>query len=313
MTTAHALRGFDLAVRLGELMAVLGPSAAGKSTLLRAIAGLERVDGGRVLIDGADQAPVPPARRGVAMVFQSFALFPHLSVERNIAFGLRARGESTARVAETARSLGLEGLLDRRPAELSGGERQRVALARALVAEPRVLLLDGPVNALLAAVGIGSVSWFSDGDAAFAAIVLMFAFTVGESFIVALAARQELPDELYAVARLEGAGAWYVLRVVTLRVVTLPLMAPVLLLLATRDVAVCLQGTFTAVYLLTDGGPDRATLLLPIHAFDKGFEQFQYGYASMMMLLAFLACLGLALLQYLVVRRRRLGLTDSGG
>jgi multiple sugar transport system permease protein len=162
--------------------------------------------------------------------------------------------------------------------------------------------LYGPINAL-----IGPVSWFSDGDAAFAAIVLMFAFTVGESFIVALAARQELPAELYAVSRLEGAGAWYVLRVVTL-----PLMAPVLLLLATRDVAVSLQATFTAVYMLTDGGPDRATLLLPVYAFDMGFEQFRYGYASAMMLLAFLGCLALALLQYLVVRRWRLGLTGSG-
>jgi multiple sugar transport system permease protein len=162
--------------------------------------------------------------------------------------------------------------------------------------------LYGPIKAL-----IGPVSWFSDGDAAFAAIVLMFAFTVGESFIVALAARQELPAELYAVSRLEGAGTWYVLRVVTL-----PLLAPVLLLLATRDVAVSLQATFTAVYLLTDGGPDRATLLLPVYAFDKGFEQFQYGYASAMMLLAFLGCLALALLQYLVVRRWRLGLTGSG-
>jgi len=167
--------------------------------------------------------------------------------------------------------------------------------------------LYGPVNALLGAVGIGPVSWFSDGDAAFAAIVVMFAFTVGESFIVALAARQELPAELYSVARLEGAGAWYVLRVVTL-----PLMAPVLLLLATRDVAVSLQATFTAVYLLTDGGPDRATLLLPIYSFDKGFEQFQYGYASAMMLLGFLGCLALAGLQYLVIRRWRLGLTGSG-
>jgi multiple sugar transport system permease protein len=166
--------------------------------------------------------------------------------------------------------------------------------------------LYGPVNALLGVFGIGPVSWFSDGDAAFAAIVLMTAFTIGESFIVALAARQELPAELYSVARLEGAGAWYVLRVVTL-----PLLAPVLLLLATRDVAVSLQATFTSVYLLTDGGPDRATLLLPIYSFDKGFEQLQYGYASAMMLVAFLGCLALALLQYLVVRRWRLGLTGS--
>jgi ABC-type sugar transport system ATPase subunit len=145
---ADALRGVDLAVGPGELVAVLGPSGSGKSTLLRAIAGLEPADAGRVLIDGADQAAVPPARRGVAMVFQSFALFPHLSVERNIAFGLRARGESTAAVLETARSLRLDALLDRRPGELSGGERQRVALARALVAGPRVLLLDEPLSNL---------------------------------------------------------------------------------------------------------------------------------------------------------------------
>jgi ABC-type sugar transport system ATPase subunit len=129
-------------------MAVLGPSGSGKTTLLRAIAGLEPVDAGRVLIDGADQASVAPARRGVAMVFQSFALFPHLSVERNIAFGVRARGERTDGVLETARSLRLEGLLERRPGELSGGERQRVALARALVAGPRVLLLDEPLSNL---------------------------------------------------------------------------------------------------------------------------------------------------------------------
>jgi ABC-type sugar transport system ATPase subunit len=131
---------------------VLGASGAGKSTLLRAIAGLEPADAGRVLIDGVDQANVAPARRGVAMVFQSFALFPHLSVERNIAFGLRARGEPAAEVAErvqsTAAALRLDRLLDRRPGELSGGERQRVALARALAARPRLLLLDEPLSNL---------------------------------------------------------------------------------------------------------------------------------------------------------------------
>jgi sn-glycerol 3-phosphate transport system ATP-binding protein len=131
---------------------VLGASGSGKSTLLRAIAGLEEIDKGRVLIDGADQARVQPARRGVAMVFQSFALFPHLSVERNIAFGLRARGEQAAvvaeRVRETAAALRLDGLLDRRPGELSGGEQQRVALARALAARPRLLLLDEPLSNL---------------------------------------------------------------------------------------------------------------------------------------------------------------------
>jgi ABC-type sugar transport system ATPase subunit len=148
----EALRAIDLAVEPGELVAVLGASGSGKSTLLRAIAGLEPADEGRVLIDGADQAKVPPARRGVAMVFQSFALFPHLSVERNIAFGLRARGEPDGtiaeRVRETAGALRLDGLLDRRPGELSGGERQRVALARALAARPRLLLLDEPLSNL---------------------------------------------------------------------------------------------------------------------------------------------------------------------
>jgi ABC-type sugar transport system ATPase subunit len=148
----EALRGIDLSVEPGELVAVLGASGSGKSTLLRAIAGLEPADAGRVLIDGHDQAPVAPAQRGVAMVFQSFALFPHLSVERNIAFGLRARGEPAAavaeRVRETAGALRLDGLLQRRPGELSGGERQRVALARALAARPRLLLLDEPLSNL---------------------------------------------------------------------------------------------------------------------------------------------------------------------
>jgi ABC-type sugar transport system ATPase subunit len=146
----EALRGIDLAVEPGELVAVLGASGSGKSTLLRMIAGLEPADAGRVLIDGRDQAAVPPPRRGVAMVFQSFALFPHLSVERNIGFGLRARREADAavRVREAARAVQLDGLLDRRPGELSGGERQRVALARALAARPRVLLLDEPLSNL---------------------------------------------------------------------------------------------------------------------------------------------------------------------
>jgi ABC-type sugar transport system ATPase subunit len=147
-----ALREISLSVAPGELVAVLGASGSGKSTLLRTIAGLEDPDAGRVLIGGADQAGVAPVERGVAMVFQSFALFPHLTVERNIAFGMRARREAkaavAARVRETAAALGLERLLDRRPGELSGGERQRVALARALAARPRVLLLDEPLSNL---------------------------------------------------------------------------------------------------------------------------------------------------------------------
>ena len=146
----EALRGVDLVVEPGELVALLGASGSGKSTLLRTIAGLEQADAGRVLIDGGNQASVPPPRRGVAMVFQSFALFPHLSVERNIGFGLRARREpdTAERIREAARAVRLDGVLDRRPGELSGGERQRVALARALAARPRLLLLDEPLSNL---------------------------------------------------------------------------------------------------------------------------------------------------------------------
>jgi ABC-type sugar transport system ATPase subunit len=131
-------------------VAVLGASGSGKSTLLRVIAGLEPPDDGRVLIDGSDQARVAPSRRGVAMVFQSFALFPHLSVERNIAFGLRARkaADAAERVRSVAGALRLADLLERRPGELSGGERQRVALARALAGRPRLLLLDEPLSNL---------------------------------------------------------------------------------------------------------------------------------------------------------------------
>jgi multiple sugar transport system permease protein len=161
----------------------------------------------------------------------------------------------------------------------------------------------GPANALLGALGVGPVSWFSDSTAAFAMIAIALAFTVGESFVVALAARQELPEDLYAIARLEGAGPWHVLRTVTL-----PLMAPVLALLAIRDVAVVLQLSFSFTYLLTDGGPDRATLFLPIYSFDVGFEGLRYGYATAMTLLLFVGCLALAFLQWRIVRRWRLAL-----
>jgi multiple sugar transport system permease protein len=163
----------------------------------------------------------------------------------------------------------------------------------------------GPLNAGLRALGAGGVPWLTEPWPAFLAVALMLAFTAGESFVVALAARQERPAELDEVARLEGAGARRVLREITL-----PLMAPVLLLLAARDTAVALQASFVPGYLLTDGGPDRATLLLPIYSFDVGFEQLQYGYASAMTLVIFALCAGLALLQYRIVRHWRLGLAD---
>jgi ABC-type sugar transport system ATPase subunit len=147
-----ALRGIDLEAGDGQLLAVLGPSGSGKSTLLRVTAGLESATQGSVAIGGRDVTRLPPGRRNVAMVFQTYALFPHLDAAENIGFGLEAREvprrERRARVAEAARVVGCEHLLGRRPAELSGGERQRVALARALVRDPDVFLLDEPLSNL---------------------------------------------------------------------------------------------------------------------------------------------------------------------
>jgi len=148
----EVLHGIDLQVAPGELLVVLGPSGAGKSTLLRVIAGLESPVGGRVLIGGRDVTGLRPGLRNVSMVFQSYALFPHLSVADNIAFGLEVRDTPRAvareRALAAAKAVGCERLLDRRPAQLSGGERQRVALARALVREPDVFLLDEPLSNL---------------------------------------------------------------------------------------------------------------------------------------------------------------------
>lgn len=147
-----ALERVDLAMPHGELLCVVGPSGSGKSTLLRVIAGLERADSGAVLLNGEAIDDWPPARRDMALVFQSPALFPHLSVLENLAFGLRARGvrkrAAHARARETASLLRLDSLLERRPAELSGGEGQRVALGRALARRPGVLLLDEPFASL---------------------------------------------------------------------------------------------------------------------------------------------------------------------
>ena len=147
-----ALDGLDLTVGEGELLALLGPSGSGKSTALRVVAGLEAADGGRVLIGGRDVTHEAPAQRDVAMVFQSFALFPHMTVRENIGFGLAARRTAAAererRVREAAEVLELGALLDRRPHALSGGERQRVALARALAGRPAVLLMDEPLSNL---------------------------------------------------------------------------------------------------------------------------------------------------------------------
>jgi len=147
-----ALEDVSLEVGAGEFFALLGPSGCGKTTLMRLVAGFETLDSGRVEIEGADMSGAPPHRRPVNLMFQSYALFPHLSVFENIAFGLRRRGagkmEIAARVAELLQIVRLEGVEARKPDQLSGGQRQRVALARALAPRPRLLLLDEPLGAL---------------------------------------------------------------------------------------------------------------------------------------------------------------------
>ena len=147
-----ALEDIPLTVADGEFVALLGPSGCGKTTLLRIIAGLQTETSGRVLIGGRDMTGLPPRRRGLAMVFQNYAVFPHMTVRDNIGFGLRMTGATTERTArQVGRAAGLlhiESLLHRYPAQLSGGQRQRVAVARALAVEPAVLLMDEPLSNL---------------------------------------------------------------------------------------------------------------------------------------------------------------------
>jgi multiple sugar transport system ATP-binding protein len=144
--------GLDLSIRDGEFMVLLGPSGCGKSTLMRLLAGLEDASAGEILMDGQVVNPLSPQARNVAMVFQNYALYPHMSVRDNLAFPLRMRGlkrsEIDRRVREAAATLGLGDLLERRPGELSGGQRQRVAMGRAIVREPAVFLMDEPLSNL---------------------------------------------------------------------------------------------------------------------------------------------------------------------
>ena len=149
----------DLDIKDGEFVVFVGPSGCGKSTLLRLIAGLEDVSGGQIFIDGEDATTIPPAKRKLAMVFQSYALYPHMSVRKNIAFPLRMAGfdksEQDRRVKEAASVLNLTDYLDRRPGQLSGGQRQRVAIGRAIVREPEAFLFDEPLSNLDAALRVG--------------------------------------------------------------------------------------------------------------------------------------------------------------
>jgi multiple sugar transport system ATP-binding protein len=147
-----AAQGLDLEIQDGEFMVLVGPSGCGKSTALRMIAGLETPTGGRILIGDRDVTVVPPQDRDIAMVFQTYALYPHMTVRENLGFGLRMRGAEREAIRErvegAARALSLETVLERKPAQLSGGQRQRVALGRAIVREPKVFLFDEPLSNL---------------------------------------------------------------------------------------------------------------------------------------------------------------------
>ncbi len=204
---AHrAVDGLSLKVSRGEILALLGPSGSGKTTTLRLLAGFETPDRGRVTVDGEDVTSLPPARRRFGMVFQHYALFPHLDVGENVAFGLAERGGRTGRVAEALAMVDLAGYERRRVTELSGGQQQRVALARSLAPEPRVLLLDEPLSNLdpalrertrrelreaIARVGITTVLVTHEQEEA---------FDLGDRVAVLNGGRLEqvaTPDELY--------------------------------------------------------------------------------------------------------------------
>ena len=154
------LKGIDLDVKDGEFVIFVGPSGCGKSTLLRIIAGLEDSSSGSVKIDGDEVGHIPPAKRGIAMVFQSYALYPHLTVKDNMGLGLKQAGAEKSdiekRVSKASSMLSLEPYLERRPAELSGGQRQRVAIGRAIVREPKLFLFDEPLSNLDAALRVNT-------------------------------------------------------------------------------------------------------------------------------------------------------------
>jgi sn-glycerol 3-phosphate transport system ATP-binding protein len=208
---AHAVRGVSADIANGEFIVIVGPSGCGKSTLLRMVAGLEEISEGEIRIDGQRVNDVEPSQRDIAMVFQNYALYPHMNVFDNMAYGLKIRGlartDIEARVAQAARILGLEALLKRLPRQLSGGQRQRVAMGRAIVREPRVFLFDEPLSNLDAKLRVqtrleirrlhaqlGTTSLFVTHDQ-------VEAMTLAQRMIVMNAGRIEqigVPDEVYA-------------------------------------------------------------------------------------------------------------------
>ncbi|SFJ82271.1 ABC transporter ATP-binding protein [Celeribacter neptunius] len=204
----------DLTIEDGEFVVFVGPSGCGKSTLLRLIAGLEDVSGGQIRIDREDATELPPAKRGLAMVFQSYALYPHMSVRKNIAFPMKMAGvphdEQERRIASAAKALNLTDYLDRKPGQLSGGQRQRVAIGRAIVREPAAFLFDEPLSNLDAALRVGMRLEISELHKRLATTMIYVthdqveAMTMADKIVVLQAGRIEqvgTPLELYNTPR----------------------------------------------------------------------------------------------------------------
>ncbi len=206
--------GIDLTIENGEFVVFVGPSGCGKSTLLRLIAGLEDTTSGVIDIDGKDATALPPAKRGLAMVFQSYALYPHMTVRKNIAFPLKMAGmdqaEQDKRVERAAKVLNLNNYLDRRPGQLSGGQRQRVAIGRAIVREPAAFLFDEPLSNLDAALRVGMRQEISELHQSLKTTMIYVthdqveAMTMADKIVVLNAGRIEqvgAPLELYNTPR----------------------------------------------------------------------------------------------------------------
>ena len=206
----HVIPGIDLNIEDGEFVVFVGPSGCGKSTLLRLIAGLEDVSAGKVEIDGTDATDLAPGQRKLAMVFQSYALYPHMSVRKNIAFPLKMAGVDPAtieqKVANAAKILNLSNYLDRRPGQLSGGQRQRVAIGRAIVREPAAFLFDEPLSNLDAALRVSMRQEISELHQKLATTMIYVthdqveAMTMADKIVVLNAGRIEqvgAPLELY--------------------------------------------------------------------------------------------------------------------